>query len=112
MMAVELIDFSCKHDILIRNKDGSYTPMDEPYFENEQINEDTWKVLSSGDYCYIIKGDGEAFALDCGYGAGNIRSYMEQVAGVPVPAVINSHDHFDHTACNAYFDRADRKSVV
>ena len=105
-MPVDFIDFSCKHDILIKNKDGSYTPMDEPYFESEQIAPDTWKVLSSGDYCYIIKGDGEAFALDCGYGAGNIRKYMESVAGVPVPCVVNSHDHFDHTGCNAYFDKA------
>lgn len=104
-MAVDLIDFSCKHDILIKWGD-SYLPMDEPYFESEKVAEDTWKVLSSGDFCYIIKGDGEAFALDCGYGAGNIRKYMESVCGVPVPAVINSHDHFDHTACNAYFDRA------
>lgn len=105
-MAVELIDFSCKHDILIRNKDGSYLPMDEPYFESELVAPDTWRVLSGGDYCYIVKGDGVAFAIDSGYGAGNIRAYMESVAGVPVPAVINTHDHFDHTAGNPYFDRA------
>lgn len=104
-MAVDFIDFSCKHDILIKWKD-EYLPMDEPYFESELVAEDTWKVLSSGDYCYIIKGDGEAFALDSGYGAGNIRKYMESVCGVPVPAVVNSHDHFDHTGGNPYFDRA------
>ena len=65
-MSVEFIDFSCKHDILIKNPDGSYTPMDEPYFEVEQIDDKTWKVLSSGDYCYIIAGDGEAMAFDTG----------------------------------------------
>jgi len=106
LMAVEFIDFSCKHDVLIRNNDGSLRPMDEPYFENEQIDADTWRVLSSGDYCYIVRGEGAAFAIDCGYGAGNIRKYMESVAGVPVPCVVNSHDHFDHTCCNAYFDKA------
>ena len=105
-MAVDFIDFSCKHDILIRNADGSYLPMDEPYFESEQIGPDTWKVLSSGDYCYILKGDGVAYALDGGYGAGNIRNYMEGVCGLSVPAIINSHDHFDHTGSNSYFDRA------
>ena len=105
-MPVDFIDFSCKHDILIKNKDGSYLPMDEPYFESELIAPDTWRVLSSGDYCYLVKGDGVAFAVDCGYGAGNIRKYMESVAGVPVPCVVNTHDHFDHTASNAYFDKA------
>lgn len=101
-----LIDFSPKHDVMIQNKDGSLVPMDEPYFESEQVAPDTWKVLTSGDYCYIVKGEGEAIAIDCGYGAGNIREYMESIAGVPVPCVANSHDHFDHTACNAYFDKA------
>jgi glyoxylase-like metal-dependent hydrolase (beta-lactamase superfamily II) len=105
-MAVKLIDFSPKHDIMIQNKDGSLIPMDEPFFQCEQIDADTWKVLSAGDFCYIVRGDGEALAVDCGYGAGNIRAYMESIAGVPVPYVANSHDHFDHTACNAYFDKA------
>lgn len=105
-MSVECIDFSCKHEILIRNADGSFIPMDEPYFESEQIDETTWKVKSAGDYCYVLKGDGVAFAVDCGYGAGNIRKYMESLAGVPVTCVMNSHDHFDHSAMNAFFEKA------
>ena len=45
-----MIDFSCKHDILIKNPDGSFSHMDEPWFEAEQIAPNTWKVLSSGDF--------------------------------------------------------------
>ncbi|MBE6017221.1 MAG: MBL fold metallo-hydrolase [Lachnospiraceae bacterium] len=104
-MSVEFIDFSCKHNILIKNPDGSFSPMDEPYFEVEQIDDTTWKILTSGDYTYLIAGDGEAMAFDTGYGAGNIRRYMESVCHLPVECAINSHDHFDHTAGNPYFEK-------
>ena len=100
------IDFSSKHHILIRNADGSLLPMDEPYFESEQVAPGTWKVLSSGDYCYVIEGDDEAIAVDTGYGAGNIRAYMQSLTEKPLRNVINTHDHFDHTANNGYFEKA------
>ena len=100
------IDFSSKHDILIANGDGTYSRMDEPYFRSELIAPNTWKVLSSGDYSYLVVGDGVGISIDCGYGAGNIREYLESLCGVPVPYVTNTHDHFDHSANNAYFDMA------
>lgn len=98
------IDFSCKHDILIRNKDGSLSPMDEPYFESKEIAPGTWQILSAGDYSYLLAGDTEAILIDSGYGAGNIRKYCESVCGLPVRKIANTHEHFDHTANNGYFD--------
>ena len=105
-MAIKSIDWSCKHDIFIKNADGSLSRMDEPYYRSEQVAPGTWKVLSSGDYSYLVVGDGVGLSIDCGYGAGNIREYLEGLGGVPVPYVANTHDHFDHTANNAYFDKA------
>lgn len=101
-----MIDFSCKHDILIRNQDGTYSPMDEPYFRAELIAPDTWRVLSSGDYAYLVAGENEAIAIDTGYGAGNIREFMQTLTDKPVRNVINTHNHFDHTAGNSYFEKA------
>ena len=106
MAQLQDIDFSCKHHILIRSADGSLRPMDEPYFESEQIAPGTWKILSSGDYCYLIEGENEAVAVDTGYGAGNIRAYMQTLTDRPVRNVINTHEHFDHTANNGYFEKA------
>lgn len=100
------IDFSCKHDILIRNPDGSYSPMDEPYFRAEQIAPGTWKVLSSGDYSYLLEGQSEAVSIDTGYGAGNLREFLQTLTQKPVRNVINTHSHFDHTANNGYFEKA------
>lgn len=103
---VKFIDFSSKHDILIANSDGTFSRMDEPYYESELIAPNTWKILSSGDFSYLVVGDGVGISIDCGYGAGNIREYLEGLCGVPVPYVTNTHDHFDHSANNAYFDMA------
>ena len=100
------IDFSCKHDILIRHKDGSMTPMDEPYYEVTRIAPHTWKIMSSGDYHYLLEGDDEGIAIDTGYGAGNLREFLESIIQKPVRCVINTHYHFDHSANNCYFDKA------
>lgn len=101
-----MIDFSCKHDIWIRNDDGTLSRMDEPYFRSWKLSEGTWRILSSGDYSYLIEGDEEALAIDSGYGAGNIREYMQTLTAKPVRCIANTHDHFDHTANNSYFEMA------
>lgn len=100
------IDFSCKHHVMVQNDDGTLVPMDQPYFESEQIAPGTWKLRGDGDFCYLVEGDEEAVMIDCGYGAGNIREYAQSLTERPLYNVINTHDHFDHTANNSYFDRA------
>lgn len=100
------IDFSSKHHILIRSEDGSLTPMDEPYYYAEQIAPGTWRVLSDGDYTYLVQGDAEALVIDSGYGAGNIRAFCQTLTDKPITRIANTHDHFDHTANNCYFDCA------
>ena len=100
------IDFSTKHHILIRNDDGSYQPMDEPYFRSEPIARDTWKIISDGDYSYLLAGDNEGMLVDTGCGCGNIREFCETLCGKPVRKVAITHDHFDHTANCCYFDLA------
>jgi glyoxylase-like metal-dependent hydrolase (beta-lactamase superfamily II) len=100
------IDFSCKHNVMIQNEDGTLVPMDEPYFKSTQIALGTWKILADGDFCYLVEGDDEALMIDTGYGAGNIREYAQSLTEKPLRNVVNTHDHFDHTANNAYFDCA------
>lgn len=103
---VTSIDFSARHDVMIKNEDGTEIPMDQPYLESEQIAPDTWKIRNDGDYCYLLAGDELAVMIDCGYGADNIREYAQSLTDKPVKYVINTHYHFDHTANDAYFDAA------
>lgn len=100
------IDFSSKHHILLEDEDGVCVPMDEPYFRVKQIDPGTWRILSDGDYSYLLEGDDEAIVIDSGYGAGNIRAFCQTLTDKPVSRIVNTHDHFDHTANNSYFDLA------
>lgn len=95
---IKSIDFSSKHDVMLRNQDGSLTPMDEPYHTSKLIAPGVWQIESEGDE--------QALAIDSGYGAGNEREYMQTLTKKPVRYVANTHFHFDHTADDAYFDAA------
>ena len=101
---MNLIDFSPKHDVLLRNPDGSLVPMDEPYFSSELVAPGVWKVLSSGDFHYLVEGENEAISIDTGYGAGNLREYLQTLTDKPVRFAANTHYHFDHSGSNPYFD--------
>lgn len=100
------IDFSSKQDILLEDEDGLCVPMSEPYYRVLQIAPGTWRILSDGDYSYLLEGDDEAIVIDSGYGAGNIRDFCQTLTEKPVRRIVNTHDHFDHTANNCYFDLA------
>ena len=103
---VKTIDFSSKHGILLRDDDGTLTPMNVPYYKVRQLAPGTWQILTDGDYIYLVEGDKEAIVIDTGYGAGNIREYCQTLTKKPIHSVINTHHHFDHTANDGYFDRA------
>ena len=100
------IDFSCKHSVLIENEDGTRQPMDQPYHKAALAAPHTWQVLSDGDFTYVVEGNEEALVIDSGYGAGNIRTFCQTLTDRPITRIANTHDHFDHTANNAYFDCA------
>ncbi len=100
-----MIDFSSKHNILLRNPDGTFSPMDEPYFRAESIAPHTWQITSSGDYSYLLSGEKEAISVDTGYGAGNLRAFLQTLTDVPVKNTFNTHSHFDHSANNSYFEK-------
>lgn len=105
MSDVKPFDFSCKSNILLEDEHGVRVPMSEPYYETVKIAPKTWRILSDGDYSYLLEGEaGDAILIDSGYGAGNIREYCKGLIGHDVPRIVNTHHHFDHTANDGYFD--------
>ncbi len=101
---MEPIDFSCLHNILIEDEEGNIVPMDEPYFKAKEIAPGVWQVLSDGDYTYVLEGDDELICIDSGSGAGNIRAFCQTLSDKPLYRLLNTHNHFDHTANNYLFD--------
>lgn len=100
------IDFSCKHEVLLENEEGNRLPMDVPYYQAKLIAPGTWQISSDGDYFYLLEGENEALVIDSGYGCGNTRAFCQSLTDKPVKRIANTHDHFDHTANNCYFDYA------
>ena len=100
------IDFSCKHEVLLEDERGNRLPMDVPYYQAELIAPGTWQIASDGDYFYLLEGEKEALVIDSGYGCGNTRAFCQSLTDKPVRRIANTHDHFDHTANNCYFDCA------
>ena len=100
------IDFSCKHEVFLEDEQGRRLPMDVPYYQAELIAPGTWQIASDGDYFYLLEGEDEALAIDGGYGCGNTRAFCQSLTDKPVRRIANTHDHFDHTANNCYFDCA------
>ena len=103
---MKAIDFSCKHNVMLMNEDGTMLPMDVPFFEPLLIAPETWRIFSAGDYSYLVAGDDEAIVIDSGYGCGNIRDFCQTLTEKPVRRILNTHHHFDHTANNCYFECA------
>ncbi len=100
------IDFSCKHEVLLEDEEGIRLPMDVPHYRVAEIAPGTWQIASDGDYFYLVEGENEALVIDSGYGCGNTRAFCQSLTDKPVKRIVNTHDHFDHTANNCYFDSA------
>lgn len=101
------IDYSAKHNVFLKNMGtGLLRRMDEPYFTSELIGDGVWKVSSEGCLTYLVEGEREALVIDTGYGCGNIRDFCQMLTNRPVRRAVNTHDHFDHSALNGYFESA------
>lgn len=98
------LDLSTLEDIILEDVQGNLQSRSEPYFKAELIAPGTWQVLSDGDYTYVVEGEDELIAIDSGMGAGNIRSYCQSLSDKPLYRLLNTHNHFDHTANNYQFD--------
>ncbi len=98
------LDMSKFHNVLLEDDEGNLQPKDEPYFKARLITTGVWQVLSDGDYTYVVEGDDEIIAIDSGMGAGNIREFCQSLSEKPLYRLLNTHNHFDHTANNYLFD--------
>lgn len=73
-------------------------------FKSQKITDNTWRIITPGCDCYLLEGTDEAFMIDSGMSAQDIRAFAQSLTPLPVSRVINTHSHFDHTAGNGFFD--------
>lgn len=63
-----------------------------------KINEDTWIInfMGGSQNMYLLEGEKGALLIDTGWGAGNLRAYVETLTAKPVTAAL-THGHLDHS---------------
>ena len=69
--------------------------------KNTKIDESTVRITGAGCDCYALA---EGIMIDCGCSDPQIRSYAEKLCGGPVPVVLCTHSHIDHTGMCGLFD--------
>lgn len=78
--------------------------MAQTVFQARKVQEGTWLISGTGCDSYLLEGSDEAFMIDSGMDAADIRAFAQTLTPLPVSRVINTHSHFDHTAGNGFFD--------
>lgn len=76
---------------------GSYTAW--------EAREGTWflNFMNGSENMYLLEGARCALLIDTGYGAGNLREFVEKLTDKPL-VVVNTHFHPDHAAGNGEFE--------
>ena len=44
--------------------------------------------MGDSEYMYLLEGDEKALLIDTGYGAGNLREYVEKLTSKPISGAI------------------------
>lgn len=70
-----------------------------------EAKEGTWFIsfMNGSQNMYLLQGEDKALLLDTGYGAGNLRAFVEKLTDKPI-LVANTHYHPDHAGGNGEFE--------
>ena len=70
-----------------------------------KLNNDTHIIsfMGGSQFMYLLEGDEKALLIDTGWGAGNLREFVEKLTTKPV-LVTNTHGHLDHSGGNGEWE--------
>lgn len=70
-----------------------------------KINENTWVInfMNGSQNMYLLEGKDKALLIDTGWGAGNLRAYVEKLTQKPVLVAL-THGHLDHSGGNGEWE--------
>lgn len=74
-------------------------------YRSWKIDETTWVInfMNGSQNMYLLEGDEKSLLIDTGWGAGNLRDYVETLTDKPI-IVVNTHYHPDHAGGNGEFE--------
>lgn len=71
-----------------------------------KLDDTTWCInfMNGTENIYLLEGEEKALLLDTGWGAGNLRDFVEKLTDKEI-LVANTHFHPDHAAGNGEFEK-------
>lgn len=69
-----------------------------------KIDNQTFRIVDSNVYMYLLIGDTKALLIDTGMSQGKLSKLLPQLTTLPI-SVINTHGHIDHVASNHLFEK-------
>jgi glyoxylase-like metal-dependent hydrolase (beta-lactamase superfamily II) len=82
-----------------------------PYVEVYRFRDNLYGLFTEncdgmGDvWMYLIVGPAKALLIDTGFGLGDIKGLVNEIADGKEVVVVNTHDHYDHAYGNCLFDK-------
>lgn len=75
-------------------------------YRSWKLTDNTWIInfMDGSQNMYLLEGEEKALLVDTGWGAGNLRSYVETLTSKPV-VVVNTHGHLDHSGGNGEWEQ-------
>lgn len=70
-----------------------------------KFSEDTYIIsfMGGSQFMYLLEGEEKALLIDTGWGAGNLRAFVEKLTDKPI-LVTNTHGHLDHSGGNGEWE--------
>lgn len=70
-----------------------------------KLNDDTYAIsfMGGSQFMYLLEGKDKALLIDTGWGAGNLRAFVEKLTPKPI-LVTNTHGHLDHSGGNGEWE--------
>lgn len=100
------------YEKLLRKHDKTRKVYDiNPYAEVYRFRENLYCIYSEsldgmGDpWSFLILGPEKAMLIDTGFGLGDLKGLVKELAGEMPLVVVNTHYHFDHAYGNYQFER-------
>jgi len=72
-------------------------------YEVIQIDEKSWRIEENGVRSFLFVGTEKALLVDSGFGSGDLKSVVEELAGGLPIMLVNTHADGDHIGCNSQF---------
>ena len=87
------------------SNDEADTVTTKQWFTPKEVAKNVWMISDAKDNnAYLVVGEEKALLVDTGRGAGDLKSLVESITGLPI-IVVNTHAHGDHCMGNFQFDQ-------